>query len=353
MIPVSQDCADVLASSVRPALVLDVESWLGSALLGRVPVVAGSWAVTGEDSRLVPGSVTLDVPRRPEWVPDGPGHPLAAYGQQLRLKIGVRLPTGGVEWVPAGRYRVTSAMPVDEVVQVEAVSLEQLLLWDRLLAPVQLSGSRTAALRVLVDWVLPVLVDTADVSLGAPVTVERDRLQGVADLVDGWPARMVVDTQGTLLVLPPYQDAGAVPVWSTAGRLISSAGTGSDDSGYNGYSVSTVPQDGVTAAVSESWVLTTGPMAWGGPYGRRPAFYASPALPGTRSVLQTVAQTMTLRAARRVRTQQVTCTPDPRVERGDVVRVVDHARGVDMVGRVTATNLTASALELVVSELVI
>ena len=349
---VSSAAAAVLSQTVIPSLVMSATSWLGTVSLGPVPIVTGSWSVVDDESQAVHGELTFDVPRLAKWIATTPTHPLAAYGQQIRAWVGIRLAGGGTEWVAVGRWRILTAKPVDDTIQVTCASLEKLVEWDRLLAPVRITGpTRSEGLVTLLDTSLPVLVRaTANPAMG-PLPVDRDRLQGMQDLLDAWPARAYVDDQGTLIVTDPWSDLPApVPVWSTAGRLLSTDPGDSDDSGFNGYSVSTVPEDGTTAPVVETWVLQSGPMAWGPPYGRRPGFFESPTLPADRVALANVAQNLTLGAARRARNLRVTTLPDPRVQRGDVILAVDHARGVDMVGRVLRTALTRTALELTVAE---
>lgn len=349
----SPQCAATLdARGARPALVLVVESWLGARYLGKVPVVTGTWSVTEDESRDVPGSLTFDVPLLPQWLPLSPLHPLANYGQQLRIKVGVRLAGGGTEWISLGRWLVIDAVPVEDTIQVQADSLERLVVWDRLLAPVRITGpTRADGLRSLMDKTLPVLVTATSNPSMSPLPVDRERWQGIRDLIDAWPARSYVDEQGTFTVADPWPNTVGASVWSSDGRTISTepAGNG-DETIYNGYSVSTVPEDGTTEPVTEVWWVQGGPMAWGPPYGRRPGFYASPTLPPNRDVLRSVAQSLTLRSVRRGRAIKAVCLPDPRIVRGDVVRIVHHETAVDLIGRVSATTLTRTALTLTVAE---
>ena len=85
------------------------ESWLGGQLLAdSIPIA------TGEESRdrsmAVPERITLTVPRRDrgvQWDPLTPDHPLAAYGQQLRIDYGVDV---------GGRGRTPLLQPDHELV---------------------------------------------------------------------------------------------------------------------------------------------------------------------------------------------------------------------------------------------
>lgn len=284
-------------------------------------------------------------------MPVRPTDRLANFGQQLRVKIGVRLAGGGTEWVSMGRWLIADAVPLEETIQVTADSLERVIEWDRLLSGVRITGpTRTDGLRTLLDGSLPLVVTATTNPLMGALPVDRERLQGVRDLVDAWPARSYVDDQGTLIVADPWPDTVGAAVWSTRGRLLSTQPGDSSAARFNGYSVSTVPEDGVTAPVTEVWVMPAGPMAWGGPYARRPGFFESPTLPAARDTLRNVAQSLTLRSVRRAKGLKVRTLPDPRVVRGDVVHVVDHRRGVDIVGRVSSTRLTRTELELTVAE---
>jgi hypothetical protein len=201
------------------------------------------------------------------------------------------------------------------------------------------------------DGVLPVVVTAASNPAMGDLPVDRERLQGIRDLLDAWPARSYTDDSGTFIVADPWDDSTAgAPVWSTKGRLIRTEPGTDAGTTYNGYVVSTVPEDGLTAPVSETWVMPSGALAWGPPFGRRPGFYESPTLPNDRGTLRKVAENLTRRAVRRGLNVRVVTLPDPRVERGDVVKVVDRTRGIDMVGRVTARTLRHAALELTVAE---
>jgi len=327
------------------------ESWLGSVSLGTVPVVTGTWTIAEDESKLVPGTLTFDVPLKPELLPLRPDHPLANYGQQLRIKIGVRMAGGGTEWVSMGRWLIADAVPLEETIQVTADSLEKIVEWDRLLAPVRITGpTRGDGLRTLLDSALPVLVLTSSNPAMGPLPVDQDRLQGVHDLIDAWPARSHTDDQGTLVIEDPWPDDLGTPVWSTEGRTLGTEPDTSTAPVYNGYRVETVPEDGTTVPVSEVWFMSSGPMAWGSAFWRRPGFFSSPTLPAVRDTLRAVAQSLTLRSVRRARALRVRTLPDPRIVRGDVVHVVDHKRDVDMVGRVISTVLTRTQLELLVAE---
>ncbi|MEU8717474.1 hypothetical protein, partial [Streptomyces sp. NPDC048663] len=82
-------------------MAMRAESWLGGQLLtDAVPIADGN--EDRDRSLAVPEKITLTVPRRDrgfDWDPGAdPAHPLAAYGQMLRIDYGIDV-GNGYEWI--------------------------------------------------------------------------------------------------------------------------------------------------------------------------------------------------------------------------------------------------------------
>ena len=333
---------------------LAVRVWYGTASLGSVPVVPGSWQVSDSDDQQVPGELRFDVPDRPEWRPTSPAHPLAGMGQRAVVHQGVDV-GNRVEWLPMGVFRLSAPTRSDDVLSVSGAGMLAGVERARLLAPyvAPKGATRAGVLGALIGGMVPWrLVGVTDEKLPS-FTCERERLEGVREIIDGWPARLAMTDSGVLEVRPPYDDANPGPavvelVDGPGGTLVSVVSQPDTASMFNGYSVSTQPE-GDQQPVTESWVMPSGPLAWSGPYGQFPGFFTAPSLPADRVRLRAVAQMMTLRAGRRRDAYEVTAAPDPRVQVGDVAHVRSTAQGIDITGRVTQVTHTRTQLRATVA----
>lgn len=314
-----------------------VTAWLGDQYLAEVPVVLGSWEVTDAEDDATPGTIRFQVPNTPEWRPTAPDHPLGWYGQTVQLRAGY-----GAETLPLGVYRLDRPTITDETIDVTGRGLMCRVEDARFLEPWKATGlTRAGAVRRLLAGILPVaFVGVVDEAL-PEVVEDRERLDALQAVLEGWPARVHVDDSGVAVITPPFDDLrpGAPLldfVDGPAGTIesVDPSADGADEGVFNGYSVSTQP-DATTAQMTESWVMLDGPMRWGGPYGYRPGFFSSGFLTASRARLRTIAETMTRRAVRRQDAVSFQAAPDYRAQIGDVVRVRDSRVGVDMVGRLT------------------
>lgn len=318
------------------ASLVEVTSWYAGQRLATVPVVSASWSVIDSCDAQTGGTLAFDVPAK-GWKPTRPEDPLAGCGQLLRLRIGQR--TGRtVEWVPAGVFQARPATLNGDVLHVEGVTALKVAEESRLIGPMTFAGrTRGWAVRRLLQGIAPVRVAVADEAMPA-WTCEQDRLAGLVQITDAWPARMMVDDLGTVVVAPVFNDdsPGSPLITVTdgpGGTLVDVQPAEATGNRYNAYRVTSVPEDGSSEPVSETWQLPTGPFRWGGPFGYQPSFFESPLLPRDRAKLRSVARAMTLRAQRRMDAYTVTAAPDARMQAGDVVRVKSSADGLDFIGR--------------------
>lgn len=206
MIDVSAAAADIMATGDYQ-MYTRVESWFGSDLLdGDVPIDTGTETV--DVTLNVPESIHLTVPALYEGVSYVPGdaidHPLACWGQRLRINVGVGLAGGTVEWIRRQWCYITDTDVEGDSVNVTASGLLGLVLEADLISPVTAAGQFGAMLRQLVEPALTVdlsLAPTDRTIIGA-VTWDGGRLDAVGDLLDGWPAVAWQNEDGVLVVLP-------------------------------------------------------------------------------------------------------------------------------------------------------
>lgn len=321
----------------------------GDGWAGEIDVVAGTWEIT-DDGTLNGQSLRLDVPNTPEWRPIDPLDPLAPYGQELIVELGSEAGSR-LQAAPAGVFRIMSSTPMEDVLQVEAkgrgVNIER----ARFTRPVTIPSAtkRADALTRIIGHVIPHRIEGASLTaaLNRAVTWEDDRLEAVGDLLSGWHARGHVDDFGVLIISPqwpsvaPDADPDVEFLDGATGTLIAleSPPFGPRGEGYNAAIVSTVPE-GDEAPVTEAWALTTGPMAWGGPYGYHPRFYSSPMLKPDRAELKSLAEALVRDSLTGTQVFRFRAAPDWRVQVGDVARVRSARQGVDLLGRITALTHT-------------
>lgn len=338
-----------------PRLVLD--SWLGGDWLARLPISRESWDLSDSLDQVVPGELHFEVPRLPKWVPTHPAHPLAKNGQQVSARIGWQHPgQAAPDIMPAGWYRITDVELTKANIRVTAQGRLWMVEQARFLTPWSTAGlTRGQAVAKLLAGIIPYRI-TGLVDEPCPAAVyETDRIAALREIVDGWPARIRMDSDGVAVITAPLDDDDpGAPVATLARGLNLTEEVVPDSSrppAYNAVVVSSTG-DGLAPVVSETVVQVDGPLRWGGPYGYRPTFYTSPMLAGvSRSRMREVGAQQLTRALTRSQSYQVTALPDYRIEAGDVVAVVDPSSGIDMIGRVMTVTHRTTATVLVVAYL--
>lgn len=319
-------------------------------------MVSGRWSA--DASQDVPERLTFQVPEfastpdRPDgfsWVPDGPSHPLAAFGQVVDVDIDVwSSVSAGDELAPPSSTTRLGRFVVQEwrhddlagVVDVECVGLLQRVKDARFRLPVtpKAGGTFASELRRLTPGGLPVLVDAglADRAIPKSFAWQEDRLGALYEIADAWPARLRVDQFGQLRVLPPLGgDPVAVVEFldGERGTVVSAPRAGSRDGVANVVvarsSQTDSPARAPLQAVAE---VTSGPLAPAS-YGEVTFFWSSP-LAATQSQLKASADSILARKTRPAVVRRITAVPDPRLELDDAVAVE--------VGRFTRTRVLAA-----------
>lgn len=326
MIPMSADALAVLGGSF--VMHVRVESWRGEdALADDIPVAAAM--LEGDRSLRVPDRLTLTVPRVDRgatWDPQGDSaHPLAAWGQRVKVSVGIETAPDVVEWIERGWFLIVETVADGDTVSVEAAGLLALLDEARFVSPFQPSGTMGGTLRALVEPALTVDLTAAPTDRAVPARMawDEDRLGAVHELLDAWGADAEVSTGGFLVVTSAAESTTPVGALTdgAGGTVVRWAGGASRADAASlvvarGQAADGKPVQGVAYE-------TTGPTAYGGPFSPLPvpAFIFSPLLT-TNAQCRTAANTVLLRrrrgAGRRVTASAV---PLPTVELGDVIAV--------------------------------
>jgi hypothetical protein len=320
--------AEALAVVQRShTMVIRAESWhAGELLADDIPVAGG-----GEDrdsSLTVPERITLTVPRRDrgvDWGPIDPAHPLAAYGQQLRISYGVDV-GGSTEWIGRGWFLVSASEVDGDTVNVQAEGLLTLIDEAKFVAPYQPSGTLASTVRSLVEPALTVEFDAALVDRSVPVGMQwdEDRMGALAEVLDAWPAVPRVTEDGYLLVEP--LDESGEPVLSitddAGGTVVRWLGSSSRDGAFTVVVARGETSDG-TQVQGVAYDRSSGPLSADGAFSPLPVpyFFSSPLL---TSVTQCrAAAQATLARLRRSASRMLTVTmvPHPGLVPGNVVSV--------------------------------
>lgn len=328
------DMSTTALAVVQGSYTMDMraESWLdGQLIADNIPIADGS--ENRDRSLAVPEQISLTIPRRDQgydWDPGtDPEHPLAAYGQQLRIDYGVDI-GGQMEWVNRGWFLITDSGADGDTVSVSCQGLLTLIDEADLVAPFQPSTTDTlgSVIRALVEPALTVGFDGTLTDRTVPLGLQwdTDRLAAVTEVLDAWGAEATVTEDGYLFV-EPVSDAGSPVLAITddraTGTVVRWQGSTSRDGAFNcvvaqgedsnGNQLQGVAYDG----------LGDSPYRYGGPFNPLPVPYTYQS-----SLLTTVAQCRTAAAAKMkllrrqaFRRLAVTMVPHPGLMPGDIVSV--------------------------------
>jgi hypothetical protein len=322
-----------------------VESWLaGDLLAAEVPVIDGE--LSGDRSLQVPEEITLSVPVEVDgrrWDPLAETDPLAPYGQQLRISIGLQAGRDFV-WVPRSPMLITDAQRDGDTVTVTAASLLQLVAEARLVTPLQPAGGDTfkSLARRLVEPAIPVVFDGDLIDRAVPVASlqwDEDRIGALYELAAAWPADLRMHADGYLLFEPfATPDAVALDARGDTVRLV--AGTTRDGA------INAVVARGTDETTGEQYqgvaydLDSSSPTRYGGPFNPLPVplFYASPLLTSNAQCAAAAATILSRRRRASARSMTQDIPPWPPLELGDLI-LVEDSRG-------TETRVTIESLRL-------
>jgi hypothetical protein len=305
------------------------ESWLdGELLADDIPVATGN--EERDRSLTVPERITLTIPGRDrgtDWDPTDPGHPLAAYGQQLRIDIGIGVGAGKTEWINRGWFPIASSDTDGETVSVQCEGLLTLIEEARFVAPFQPSGTLASTVRSLVEPALTVQFDGTLVDRNIPVGMQwdEDRMAALSEVLDAWPAVPRVTEDGYLLI-EPITDTGT-PVLSltdgVGGTVVRWQGSNSRDGAFTAVVARGEDSAGnpIQGVVYDTDSLS--PLRNGGPFSPLtiPYSYDSPLLTTVTQCRNSAAATLKRLRRTASRRLAVSMVPHPGLMTGDVVSV--------------------------------
>jgi hypothetical protein len=308
------------------------EAWLdGQLVADNIPIADGS--ESRDRSLAVPEQISLTIPRRDQgydWDPGtDPAHPLAAYGQQLRIDYGVDI-GGQFEWVNRGWFLITESSTDGDTVSVSCQGLLTLIDEASLVAPFQPSTTDTlgSVLRALVEPALTCSFDGALTDRTVPLGMQwdSDRLAAVTEVLDSWAADASVTEDGFLFIEPVSDDGS--PVLSitddrATGTVVRWQGSTSRDGAFNvvvaqgedsaGNQIQGVAYDGIGDS----------PYRYGGPFNPLPVpyTYQSSLLTTVDQCRKAAASKLKLLRRQAFRRLGVTMVPHPGLVPGDIVSV--------------------------------
>lgn len=314
-------------------MAMRAESWLNGQLIADgIPIADGS--EIRDRSLAIPEQISLSIPRREggyDWDPGtDPAHPLAAYGQQLRIDYGVDVGGGQFEWINRGWFLIVDSSTDGDTVSVSCQGLLTLIDEAKLISPFQPSSTDTLAsiVRGLVEPALTVSFDGSLIDRAVPLGMQwdTDRLGGLTEVLNAWGAEAGVTADGYLLV-EPVSDAGAavLPISDDrhTGTVVRWQGATTREAAFN-----VVVAQGEDAVGNQLQGVaydtdSRSPYRYGGPFNPLPVPYMYQS-----SLLTTVTQcrmaaTAQLKLLRRqaYRKLQVTMVPHPGLIPGDIVSV--------------------------------
>jgi hypothetical protein len=307
----------------------------GALTLADVPYTAGS--VTVDRGSKVRRSLQLTV-ADPALLPETMLDPLAPAGQRLVAQRGVRYPSGAVELVQLGDFRIDD--PAGDVdlgpVTLTGQSAEAAVAEDVFTAPTTTRGwaDVPSAIAGLIHQTLPTAVvdnRTGRAPLCPTRTWDRgaDRWDAVLELATSMQAELYVDALGTFVLRNPPNALTDPVVWEIAAGdlLIDDTRQMSRKSMYNGVIVTGENSADNTPPVVGSAYLTdpADPMRWGGPFGRR-ARTVNSSLVTSSTQAVAMAQDLLRRLTAPHVVASISTVPNAALDAGDVIRIV-HTSG--------------------------
>ncbi|MBD7949584.1 hypothetical protein [Oerskovia rustica] len=321
---------------------------------------AGSWSLGWDADRQVQGQATITVGdpdgSRAPW---GLSDPLGPGGSRLQVTwvsglSGARVPLGWWRirhpdpqetWLT---YNLADGRAVRVAgggsVTIQADEQTATVVMSRLDAEVVTEATCVAEVRRLLRDICPVTVrpEVVDGPVPGSLVYGESRMDAVEDLLSAIGAVYRMAPDGALEIVPA---AGVGPVWTLAGGedgvLVNLARSLSDEGVYNAAVSSGQTPDG-RPLVGRAYIRS-GPLAWGGPFGKVPLFHRSIAT--TQAGVDADAETL---LANRVASGEVdltvTCLTHPGLQIQDRVIVIaaTTAGELPLEGRVVGMRMTSA-----------
>lgn len=306
----------------------------------------------GDPLEIIDGEVTLDVTAatrgrvnltlRTDTVPDSPSHPLAPYGNEIRVERGIQYANGTTELVALGQFRIERTDITEQqgatVVKVSGSDRSTRLIDARFPAAYSIStgtGYDSTLETVLEDgWPSIPLALTAMGGTTSQLTIEEagDRWQFAQKMAADKGCHLYFNGDGNLVNPPVAQVGDRAPdqqlVDGENGLLVTANSTWSREGTYNrviatGESTSETPVRGIAAdenPLSPTYVY--------GPFGDVVRFYSSPFITTTGQA-QAAAESMLSQQLGTTKQVDFGTIVNPALEPNDIVRITNTATGID------------------------
>ena len=190
---------------------------------------------------------------------------------------------------------------------------------------------------------LGVLRNVADAAIPRTVAYQASRLDAVFNLGTLLGGRPVVSRDGLVVILPDEWGDPVGRLQIGADGLVQAVSPAEwSDAGIFNEVVVRSHDDAQQTVLAVARVLS-GPLRYGGPFGRRPFIYSSELIT-TEADAQAFADAELPRvSALPAQDYAIQCAPDPRLEVGDVIEFQD-TRGAELTGRIVSQTLPGPGL---------
>lgn len=327
----------------------------GAVIQADIPVADG--VVTLDATAEIRGRVEMTVAGE-ALVPLTADALLAPYGNELRVRHGIRFPDGTEETISLGVFRIDETPVTDpgRSVQITAYDRSMIVRDARLEAPhIVVSGTEwTFAIAELVDgagwWTptnpLPTIISPSTFSSPLIVAPEQeDRWKLCTEWGKAIGYDVTFDGDGALRALPVVDYDLIDPHWTVndgeTGVLITAQRKWRRDGIFNRVIAIGETPTGVYRGVATD-DNPASPTYYYGAFGKVPRWFSSP-LMNTTEQCQTAAEAMLRRSLGQSSEVTFTALPNPALEPGDLLQVEREALGINSQFIIDAVTIPLSA----------
>lgn len=332
------------------------ELWYGQPAAWVAALNIANGSINGERSGSVRRTATITVDpgalKLPHFEP---------YGARLKLFRGIVYPGGGVEEVQVFYGRIEAIESSLDGVTVRASDLAADIMDARFLVSPMSPGALPGAPTKILDAIKALILDVhpgiafdttgikpeSNIALapGTNWSQERgDALDSLCTQLQGG-CEWFIDMNGVANIrpLPAVLPLGTAPVWvidsGDEGVLIERSSTVDRQNVYNGAVVFGEAVGGDTGATNHWEDDRPGSLThWDGPFGHSVQYYNGQQVNTTQAALD-LAKNMVLNSISAIRSLNVTCVANPKLQLGAVVRVFSARAEIDGVFYVQSLTL--------------
>ncbi|MGP3940505.1 DUF5047 domain-containing protein [Streptomyces sp. 6N106] len=333
MLSVSTRWAPTLATDHGIVTQVDVLDGAGSVLLANLPIVDGAVSVDRGSEIRRTLSLSLGAPENFPAVADAL---LNVYGNQLRVRSGLRYLDGSTELITLGTFVITDVSGDIHLgpLSVSAVGQEirlQRALFDAAQSTVGFASGRAFITSVMAEFLPGVaFVDTSTLGTATLATKTWDRgttvWTALREVATACAAEIHCDANGTFRMTDVPTTDTATPVWDVTtgegGVMVSANVSLSADGVYNRVVAEGENAEDNKPPVSGEAKITapTDPLRYGGPFGKVTKRVTSSLITSTSGAIA-VANAELERAKAPNRSVALETLPNPALDAGDCIRV--------------------------------